>query len=637
MTASSAGGRLWPVLLALPVAVLVPTACVLWFMSAAMRNQNLAVRQQLTEAYRGRLLAAQKSLEELWAAKAAALDGVDPDAGAGRALAQLVALGVCDAAIVYDRQGRVAYPGTAQTAPGDGDDPEWSRARQLEQAGDFPAAAEAYATVGRAAGDAESAARALRAQARCLLQAGRKADAVTVLTALAGDGRYADAVDADGRFIVPSAELLLLELIGDSDRDRFAATLHSLRERLGDYRQPTMPADQRVFLMTEVLRIDPDRPLPTLRAEQLAREYLDSNPPRRLPGPLAGSRDGRFWTQASSDGRVVAVFTDATVQRIIEQRIPSQPPLTGARIVARHGPASGTEADPLLRLPVGEHMPGWQLSLHLTGPHPFDEAARRRNVVHAWTAAGGIAVIVALGLLVAAYTVRQVRLTRLKNDLIATVSHELKTPLASMRVLVDTLLDGRAGDSKQATEYLQLIARENVRLSRLIDNFLTFSRMERNKRAFDRGAVDVAGVLAEAVESVRERFSAPSCELSVDVPEELPIVEGDRDALLTVVLNLLDNAFKYTGDQKRVCLSAAARDGQVAISVADNGIGMTRRQQRRVFDRFYQADRRLSRSAEGCGLGLSIVKFIADAHGGTVEVSSSGEGSRFTVNLPIRG
>jgi len=625
------------VLLALPVAVLVPTACVLWFMSAAMRNERLAVRQQLTEAYRGRLVAAQKALEEVWAAKAAALDGANPDAGAGRAFAQLVALGVCDAAIVYDRTGRVAYPGSAEPAPGDGDDSDWGRARQLEQAGDFPAAAEAYATLGRAAGDAESAARALRARARCLLRAARTDEAVEALTALAGDPRYANAVDADGRFIVPSAELLLLELIGDSDGDRFAATLQSLRRRLGDYRRPTMSADQRVFLMTEVLRLDPDRPMPTLRAEQIAREYLDANPPRRPSGPLAPVSDGRFWAQASADGRVVAVFTEDTVLRIVRQRIPATPPLTGARIVARRGADLDGQAEPLLRVTVGEHMPGWRLSLYLTGSHPFDETARRRNVVRAWTAAGGIAVIVAVGLLVAAYTVRQVRLTRLKNDLIATVSHELKTPLASMRVLVDTLLDGRVADRKQAAEYLQLIARENVRLSRLIDNFLTFSRMERNKRAFDRGPVDVPAVLAEAVESVRERFSAPSCELSVDVPADLPAVEGDRDAILTVVLNLLDNAFKYTGDEKRVRLAAAARDGQVTVCVADNGVGLSRRQQRRVFDRFYQADRRLSRSAEGCGLGLSIVKFIVDAHGGTVAVaSSSGAGSTFTVTLPVR-
>ena len=245
-------------LLALPLAVLVPTACVLWFMGAAMRNQRLAVRQQLTEAYRGRLSAARKSLDEHWAAKAAALDGADPDAGAATAFAQLVTLGVCDAVIVYDRQGRVAYPGAAEPAPGDVDDPDWDRARQVERAGDYPAAADAYGTLGRDAGDAESAARALRAQARCLVRADRKDDAVKVLAGLTGDELYADAVDAGGRFIVPSAELLLLQLIGDRDRGEFAATLHSLRRRLGDYRRPTMPADQRAFLMAELLQIDRD-------------------------------------------------------------------------------------------------------------------------------------------------------------------------------------------------------------------------------------------------------------------------------------------------------------------------------------------------------------------------------------------
>ncbi|MHC4717913.1 MAG: hypothetical protein ACYS5V_13145, partial [Planctomycetota bacterium] len=150
MTAST-GARLWPVLLALPLAVLVPTACVLWFMGAAMRNQRLAVRQRLTEAYQGRLATMRDALAEHWSAKAAALEGVDPDAGAGRALAQLVTMGVCDSAIVYDRQGRVAYPNAAEPATADVEDPALDPARELEQAGDFPGAADAYRRIADAA------------------------------------------------------------------------------------------------------------------------------------------------------------------------------------------------------------------------------------------------------------------------------------------------------------------------------------------------------------------------------------------------------------------------------------------------------------------------------------------------------
>jgi signal transduction histidine kinase len=226
------------------------------------------------------------------------------------------------------------------------------------------------------------------------------------------------------------------------------------------------------------------------------------------------------------------------------------------------------------------------------------------------------------------------RLTRLKNDLIATVSHELKTPLASMRMLVDTLLEGRYRDQGQVTEYLQLIGRENQRLSRLIDNFLAFSRMERNKHAFQLAKVPVAEIVAAAVEAVQERFAGPGCQLEVEVAPDVPAVVGDRDALVTVLLNLLDNAYKYTREQKHVCVRAYSANGQVVLEVRDNGIGIPRRAQRRIFERFYQVDQSLTRKAGGCGLGLSIVQFIVTAHGGSIGVASDmASGTTFTVRL----
>lgn len=235
----------------------------------------------------------------------------------------------------------------------------------------------------------------------------------------------------------------------------------------------------------------------------------------------------------------------------------------------------------------------------------------------------------------ARYVSRQMRLTRLKNDLIATVTHELKTPLASMRVLVDTLLDGRCESADRAREYYGLIAAENERLSRLIDNFLTFSRMERPKHAFNFTAVPPSDVVAAAAASMAEKCQRPSCTLTVNVPDSLPAVRADRDALITVLLNLLENACKYTGDEKEIALGAYAAEGSVSFEVSENGIGLSRRDRRRIFERFYQVDRSLSTTGGGCGLGLAIVKSIVDAHEGSVEVADRPEGgSIFTVRLP---
>jgi signal transduction histidine kinase len=282
-----------------------------------------------------------------------------------------------------------------------------------------------------------------------------------------------------------------------------------------------------------------------------------------------------------------------------------------------------------------KHMSDWRVEVYLNGPDPFTAAADQRNAVYLWTGILGIAFIAILAAAMASYLGRQMRLTRLKNDLIATVSHELKTPLASMRVLVDTLREGRCTDDRQASEYFDLIAHENERLSRLIDNFLTFSRMERNKRAFEFTSVDVAGAVRAAVAAVRERFSPPGARLEVDLPADLPQVRADRDAMVTVLLNLLDNAWKYSGDDKSVKVRAFTDGSSVCIEVADNGVGMSRRAMSRIFDKFYQVDQTLARKAGGCGLGLSIVKFILDAHGGSIDVKSlPGKGSTFTIRLP---
>ena len=244
---------------------------------------------------------------------------------------------------------------------------------------------------------------------------------------------------------------------------------------------------------------------------------------------------------------------------------------------------------------------------------------------------------------------KQVKLNKLKNDFIATVSHELKTPLASMRVLADTLLEGNYKDRQQATEYLELICKENKRLSGLIDNFLTFSRMERNKQTFEMVKTSPAAIVHAAAEAVKTKFANGCCEFEVQTAENLSDVMADQDAMVTVLVNLLDNAYKYSYDEKRIVLrvfagvlkrkkgrlGVPAKDNAVCFQVTDNGVGLSRWGAKKIFNRFYQIDRSLSRQAEGCGLGLSIVKFIVDAHKGSISVKSKpGKGSVFTVKLP---
>lgn len=634
------GRELWPVLLLLLVAVIVPTLCVLWFMKQAMRNERLAVRQKIEDAYRPQLDKVVERLETYWQEKVKALAEVDPAVEAPETFASLVKNGVCDSAIIYDSSGQLRYPAAAQmpTVEQEDNSAEWVKAGQLEYGQNNPsAAAEAYAKIAEQSTDASIVARALQARARCLTKAGQTEAAIKILTDTLTDTKYGDANDTNGRLIVPNAELFALRLMDDPAHPGYKKTVELLVGRLMDYSDSAMPSNQRRFLMGQLQTLVPDcPPFPTLNAENLAADYLESNP--QIPNGLSlmHTRLPELWQLASADKTVIALFSQQRIVSDMQSLINDQISLTNASAEILLPAKEPLWPLPFLTIPAGKYLPNWQLALHLEGPDPFAAAADKQIASYLWTGMLVIVVISILALVLARHVGRQMKLTRLKSDLIATVSHELKTPLSSMRVLVDTLLEGRCRDGHQEREYLQLIAKENVRLSRLIDNFLTFSRMERNKKAFEFADVGVDDIIRAAQDAVRDRFESPGCHFDVEIAPNLPTITADQDALVTVLLNLLDNAFKYSADEKHIVLRAYAANGTICLEVEDNGVGLSRRAVRKIFDRFYQVDQSLSRETGGCGLGLSIVKFIVDAHGGTIAVSSQpGKGSTFTVKLPI--
>jgi signal transduction histidine kinase len=255
--------------------------------------------------------------------------------------------------------------------------------------------------------------------------------------------------------------------------------------------------------------------------------------------------------------------------------------------------------------------------------------------LYLWTGLAGLATMLLLGFLAMRLTRRQLALARLKTDLTALVSHELKTPLSSMRVFVDTLLQEDRPHSDRTRDYLQLIAQENERLSRLIEQFLCFSRLERKRNHFNFAVVPPGEVIETAATALRHRLQSPDCRFSLEIDRQLPTIRADASALSTALINLLENACKFSGEKKEIILRARANNGHVIFSVQDNGPGIPPREAKRIFHPFYQVDQRLARASGGVGLGLSIVQQIVTAHGGRTTVESQpGRGSSFSIIVP---
>src|SRR5688572_27118970 len=230
---------------------------------------------------------------------------------------------------------------------------------------------------------------------------------------------------------------------------------------------------------------------------------------------------------------------------------------------------------------------------------------------------------------------REANLSRLQSDFVSKVSHELRTPLTSIRLFAETLALHR-GDQAADEKCIQGLARESTRLQELIDRLLDWGRMESGGREFLLKDTDLRSIVAaalEAFEPVRERRHV---ELEASLPPESLLVRADRGAMSDALLNLLTNAYKYGGDPARIELGYSADTQNVHLAVKDNGPGIPLSEHKRIFQKFYRLDDRLSRQREGSGLGLAIVKHVMRAHRGRVELGSGpGKGSTFSLLLPL--
>ena len=249
---------------------------------------------------------------------------------------------------------------------------------------------------------------------------------------------------------------------------------------------------------------------------------------------------------------------------------------------------------------------------------------------------GALSLLLTVGLFVTYRNVsKEIALARLKSDFVSNVSHELRTPLSLIRLYAETLEMGRLKAPEKFQEYYQIIRKESERLTALINNILDFSRIEAGRKEYDFRETDLRELVANTLESYRYQIEQHGFRLEEKI-DAVPPMRVDREAVARSLVNLVNNALKYSQDQKYIGVNLYRENGAVKLEVIDHGIGIPNREQEKIFEKFYRVGDPLVHNTKGSGLGLSLVRHIAQAHGGEVSVDSApGQGSKFTITLPV--
>jgi signal transduction histidine kinase len=294
---------------------------------------------------------------------------------------------------------------------------------------------------------------------------------------------------------------------------------------------------------------------------------------------------------------------------------------------------------PFVATEIGEVLPHWEVAVYLIDPGKLERSAGALKLT-----LGLIISVLVLAIGIGSWLIvtdlnRQLRLARQKTDFVSNVSHELKTPLTSIRMFAELLAEGRVTNEAKQRSYLDIITAEAARLTRLINNVLDFSRMERGEKEYHLSRCDMVSVARETAESFRPHLEANGFRLDTNLPQQPLWVNGDQDALAQVLVNLLSNAEKYSQCRKEIELRMsppAAASTVVEIGVLDRGIGVPPGLEERIFEKFYRAHDSLSSGIHGSGLGLTLARQIAKAHNGDLKYQPrEGGGSCFTLRLAL--
>lgn len=392
----------------------------------------------------------------------------------------------------------------------------------------------------------------------------------------------------------------------------------------------------------------PDSPASKVTAEETGfQQIVGHNTEGTLARFLQDKLTVMFWHRPARDPQLVfgAQLNLARVVAALTNRVQVEPHLRGeicaallddtGRPLAVSRPGFSTVwKRPFVSTEIGETLPHWEMAVYLLNPAQLNQSARTLRLTLGLLI-GVLVLAIGLGsALIVADLRRQLALARQKTDFVSNVSHELKTPLTSIRLFSELLAEGRVPEPEKQRQFLQIITAETARLSRLINNVLDFARMERGEKKYQFAPCDLTPLVRETVESIRPLLEKGGFKLTVELPSAAVKISGDRDALAQVLVNLLSNAEKYSGDRKEI--GVQLRGGPMAeVRVLDRGPGVPRGCEEKIFGQFFRADDSLASGIQGSGLGLTLARQIARAHGGEVVYEPrEGGGSCFVLRLP---
>lgn len=450
-----------------------------------------------------------------------------------------------------------------------------------------------------------------------------------------------EAVSPSGRSYVPGLQLASLTEMNPAEL-RARRLLDDLRAQLLDYDNLVLPSSQRLYLWSRYQRLVPGASSPLIKAEHLAVIGADRfTMPERMGEFQPARSDPNLLQVQTNVASLVLLFEKEELLKTIERTaaLVLEPHSLRAEVLTAPKPVTDDPGDlaTSMRLAIGRVLPNWQVLAHDDmGVALIDGQVRRRTWQYSAVAIGGGLLLNVFAALAIRRLTRTANLTQARQDFLSTLSHELRTPLTSIRMFVDTLLSGGLDDPQRARTYLDFIRRENERLARLAENFLTFTRLESRRMNFDLQEIPPEEVAESARIAVETRFAIEGTDFQVSVERKLPPIMADHTLLTTAVVNLLENAFKYTPpNNKKILLSVARGHNTVRFTVADNGQGLTPDEMKFIGEKFYRPDKSARSGQPGFGLGLNIVSHIMHAHNGRMEIHTEPEvGSRFTLILP---